>query len=45
MNGSYARRNNRQKKNDKAAAGWLLIFALLVTGMLAGTLSLVASMA
>ncbi len=45
MSGSYARRKQQQKKNRKVSAGWLFLFALIVTGMLAGTLTLAASMA
>lgn len=45
MTGSYARKKQQQKKSKRAAACWLFVFALLVTGMLAGTISLAASMA
>ena len=34
MTGSYAQRKTEEKKRQKAAAGWLVAFAVLVTGML-----------
>ncbi|MCR5529717.1 MAG: hypothetical protein K6F49_10910 [Saccharofermentans sp.] len=44
MTGSYAQRKTEEKKRQKAAAGWLVAFAVLVTGMLAVMLTFMASM-
>ncbi len=44
MTGSYAKKKNEEKKRQKAAAGWLFAFAVLVTGMLAVMITFMASM-
>lgn len=44
MTGSYAKKKTAEKKRQKAAAGWLVAFAFLVTGMLAVMITFMASM-